>query len=127
MDAGAAPHAEGRLEALPELVPADGVGAAELEGSVGDRLRPGYRRGEVGGDVVDPDWLDLLLARADDRCHGAQLCELAEGGQDAAFAAEDEARPEDHVLEAGALDRLLHLPFGVVVGDKVFRLLARPE
>ena len=41
--------------------------------------------------------------------------------------AEDEARPEDHVLERRGRDGLLHLPLRVVVGDEVLRLLARAE
>src|SRR5437667_417952 len=81
----------------------------------------------VSRHVVDPDRLDPLLARADDRCDRGQLRELAEGRQDAAVTSEDEARPEDHVLEPGGLDSLLHLPLGVVVGDEVLRLLARSE
>src|SRR3954452_8461505 len=125
MDARAA-LAERFLQSLPELVPRDRVGAAELEGPVA-RFRLVERGGEIGGDVVGPDRLDLLLAGADDRRHGRHLCELSEGGQDPTLAREDEARPEDHVLEAGLLDRLLLGPLGVEVGDEILRVLARAE
>ena len=40
---------------------------------------------------------------------------------------EDEARPQDHVLEPGRLHVLLHLPLGAVVGHELLRLLGRPE
>src|SRR5436190_5031500 len=121
-----APDADRGPQTLPELVPADDLGSAELEGAV-RRFDSVDGGGEIRSHVVDPDRLDLLLARADDRRHRRQLRELPEGRQDAAVAAEDEARPEDHVLEAGSLDRLLHLPFGVVVGHEVPCRLARPE
>ena len=42
-------------------------------------------------------------------------------------APEDEARPEDHVLQPGSLHVLLHPPLGAVVGDEVLRLLGRAE
>ncbi len=125
VEARAPADSERRPELLPELVPADDVGAAELEGPV----RFGFVEGggEVRGHVVDPDRLDPLVACADDRRHRGQLRELAEGRQDAAVSPEDEARPEDHVLETGVLDRLLHLPLAVVVGDEVLRVLACAE
>ena len=44
-----------------------------------------------------------------------------------ALAAEDEARPEDHVLERGGLQVLLHPPLRAVVGHELLRLLGRPE
>ena len=76
------PHAERALQPLPELVPGDRVRPAELERPVRDAGLVD-RGGEVGGgDVVDPDRLDLLRARADDRRHRRQLRELAERRQD---------------------------------------------
>ena len=98
MEARAPADSERRPELLPELVPADDVGAAELEGPVGGFwfVEGG---GEIRGHVIDPDRLDPLLARADDRRHRGQLRELAESRQDAAVWPEDEARSEDHVLE----------------------------
>ena len=43
------------------------------------------------------------------------------------LAAEDEARPEDHVLEPRRLHVLLHLPLRAVVGDEILRLLVAPS
>ena len=59
------------LEPLPELVPAHGVGAAELERPVLGRLQLD-RLGEVRADVVGPDRLDALRAAADDRRDGRE-------------------------------------------------------
>ena len=93
--------AEHALEPLPELVPRHRVRAAELERPVRRRVEVDRAR-EVLGDVVDPDRLDPLRAGADDRRHRREPRELAERRQDAAVAREDEARPEDHVVEPGA-------------------------
>src|SRR5207248_197576 len=90
-------------------------------------LRQVERLREVGRDVVAPDRLDPLLAGADDRRDGRELHDPLELAERSTLLGEDEARPEDRVLEARGLDRLLHVPLGVVVGDEVPRLLADAE
>src|SRR5439155_21954545 len=64
VDARTAPHAERRLEALPEPLPADYAGAAALKGPVHHRVPSGYGRREVRGHVVAPDELNILFARS---------------------------------------------------------------
>ena len=60
------------LQPRPELVPGDDIRPAELERAVrGLGLHDAGR--EVGGDVVDPDRLDPLRARPDDRRHRREL------------------------------------------------------
>src|SRR5438093_4455305 len=125
VDAGPVDAAD-TLQALPELVPADDVGAPQLEEAAHhivalDGLRKVLRQ------VFGPDRLDALAAAADDRGHGRQPCELHERRQDAAPRPEDEARPEDHVGDARSLHLLLVLPLRSVVGHEILRLLARAE
>src|SRR5207302_4286219 len=119
-------NAERLPQAFPELVPADDVRAAELEGAVRG-LRPIEGLQEARGDVVAPDRLDPLLAGADDRRDRRQLHHTLELFERAALLREDEARAEDHVLEPRGLHDLLHLPLRVVVADEVPRLLGRLE
>src|SRR5262249_11708180 len=125
MDAGppAPPHA---LQALPELVPGDGIRAAELEGPAGRSLEVDRAR-EVFPDVVEPDRLNPLPAGADDRRHGREPCKTYEGRQDPPVTAEDEARPEDDVRDPGRRDELLVRPLRPKVRDEILRRLARPE
>ena len=85
------------------------------------------RGSEVGGDVLDPDRLEAPLAGPEHRSDRRPAHLADEQRQHAAVPAEDEARPEDHVLEPGLLDRLLHLPLRVVVGGQVLRVLADAE
>ena len=93
------PHAEHSLQPLPELVPAHRVGAAELERAVrGGRLVDARARSTARDPR--PRSAAAVGARTDDRRHGREAREPDERRQDAAVAAEDEARPEDHVLEA---------------------------
>ena len=95
--------AQRRLQPRPELVPGDDVRPAELEGPVRG-LGPHDPGREVGGDVVDPDRLDPLRAGPTIGVT-ATASRSARTAQRTAAAAEDEARPEDHVLEAGRLAR----------------------
>ena len=93
------PRAEHALQPVPELVPRRRVRAADLERAVrGGAEVDGAR--EVLGDVLDPDRLQALRAGADDRRHRREAREPDERRQRAAVLAEDEARPEDHVLDA---------------------------
>ena len=118
------PHAERALQPLPELVPRHRVRPAELE-RAGDRLRDGVR--VVLREILDPDRLELLRPRPDDRRDRREAREADEGREDAAVAPEDEARPEDHVVEAGLLHRALHLPLRRVVRHRVLRRLVEAE
>ena len=58
---------------------------------------------------------------------GVSRASLTNVGRMPPLAAEDEARPEDDVVDPGALHLLLLLPFGVVVGDEVLRLLVEAQ
>src|SRR3954464_9832384 len=101
-----------------EVVPGDDVRPADLERTVrGLRMVDTLR--DVLSDVLDPDRLDAVQAAAD---HGddRRVANLpAERGQRATVAAEDEARPEDRVLERGLDRRLLHRPLGGEVRNGV--------
>ncbi len=101
-------------------------GPAELErmpGYIGklERLRVAL------GDVLDPDRLQAPRPGADDRRHRRVPREPDECRQRAAVAPEDEARPEDHVLDGGRRHGALHLPLGGEVRHPVLRLLAHAE
>src|SRR5262249_44433240 len=89
----ASPHA---FETLPELVPRDDIRSAQLERPPGRALEVDRPR-EVLGDVVDPDRLDALAARTDDRRHGRETREADEGRKDPSVPGKDEARPEGDV------------------------------
>ena len=106
----------------PELVPVDDVRAAELERpvrSVGSRAPAAKsrrrRRPRSAGSAGVP---------AADRRDRRQARDADERRQRAAVT-EHEARPEDHVLESGGGDGLLHLPLRAVVRNEVLRLVVR--
>ena len=78
-------------------------------------------------DVLDPDRLEPPLAAAEDGRDRRPADLPEEDRQDAAVATEDEAGPEDHVLEARVADGLLHRPLRLVVRDERPRLLGDAE
>ena len=86
------------LDAGVELVPGDGVGPTDLERAP---AAPGWSTAWAKNcrDVLDPDRLQALVARSDDRRQRRQPHLADEHRQHAAVLAEDEARPEDDVLE----------------------------
>src|SRR5450759_3864445 len=79
------------------------------------------------GDVFDGDGLDQLSARAEHRCERRVANQPQEGGENAAVVSEDEARAEDHALEARSFQRLFLLPLRLVVGRELARALGEAQ
>ena len=96
--------AERARDPLVQLVPGRRVGAAELERAVRRRRRSIDLAKNAATSSTQIGW-SRRVAAADDRRHRRPAHLADEERQHAAVAAEDEARPEDHVLEPGRARR----------------------
>ena len=122
-DASRAP----RFSRVPELVPRQRVRPADLERAARPPPAWSTARAKYSATSSTQIGCSRCVPGADDRRHRREAREPHERRQHAAVLPEDEARPEDDVLEAGRLDRALHLPLRGEVRHGVLRPLVQPE
>ena len=108
---------EGALEPRPELVPRDGVGAAEVVDAPRDVVARD-RLAEVRRDVVGPDRLNSLPSATRDRRDRREAVQLHERRQDPASRPKT-GSAERPLRNPRVADQRLRLPLGVVE-DEVF-------